>query len=80
MLEVDEDAAKVFVVLFDAVVHGADMLLVEKAEDTLFELAAAFAGDDFDEGDALLNRFVHDALEFGLDFVALVVDVVEIEF
>ena len=80
MPEMHEDAPEVFVVLLDAVVEGADVLLVEEAQHALFKLAAAFAGDDFDEGDALLDGFVHDALKLGLDPVALVVDVVQVEF
>jgi len=80
MPEVHEDAPEVLVVLLDAVVEGTDVLLVEEAEDALFELAAAFAGDDFDQSDALFDGFVDDALKLGLDFVAFVVDVVQVEF
>lgn len=75
-----KNAAEIFIILFDAVVHGADVLLVQKSQDAFFELSAAFAGDDLDEFDAFVDRFLHDAVEFGIDLFAAIVNVVQVEF
>ena len=80
MPEMHKNATEILVILFDAVIHGADMLLVEKAQDALFELSAALARDDLHERDAFVNRFLHDAIQFGFDLVAAIVDVVQIKF
>jgi hypothetical protein len=80
MLEMDEDAPEIFVVLLDTVIQGADVLLVEEAQHALFELTAAFAGDDLDQRYFLLDGLVHDALQLGFDFIALVVNIMQIEF
>ena len=80
MSEMDENATVILVVLFDPVVKFLDMPLIEKTQYLLLELSAAFAGDDFDKGYFLVNGFFDDAVEFLVDLVAFVVDVVEVEF
>ena len=80
MPEVDEEAAEVFGVFFDAVVEGFDVFLLEEFKDAFFEDAGAFAGDDFDEGNFLVDGFAHDVVEGGFDLFAAVEDVVEVEF
>ena len=77
--KVDKDAAEVAVVLFHPVVQLADMRLIEETEDLFLELPAPFAGDDFDEIDLFVDRFLDDPVEFGIDLTAAVVDVVQIE-
>ena len=56
----DEDASKVVRILLDAVIEGLDLLLIEKSQYSLPQLAAAFARDDFHEADPLVERFVND--------------------
>jgi hypothetical protein len=83
MAEMDEEAAEVFGVFFDAVVEGFDVFLLEELEDAFFEDAAppnfAFAGDDFDEGDFFVEGFLDDVVEGGFNLGAAVEDVVEVE-
>lgn len=79
MSEVDKDAAEVFGVFFHAVVEGFDVFLLEEFEDPLFQDAGAFAGDDFDEGDFFIAGLVDNAVEGGLDLLAAIEDVVEVE-
>jgi hypothetical protein len=83
MAEVDEEAAEVFGVFFDAVVEGFDVFLLEEFEDAFFEDAAppnfAFAGDDFDKGDFFIEGLVDDVVKGGFDLGAAVEDVVEVE-
>ena len=80
MAEVDKDAAEILAVFVDAVILGADMGLIQKAKNPFFELAATLAGNDLDQGNAFIHRFFDDAVQLGVDGVALVVDVVEIQF
>jgi hypothetical protein len=49
--EMDEYPPVIFVILFDPVIQFFDMSLIEKSQNLLFELTAAFAGDDLDQGD-----------------------------
>ena len=80
MAEVDPDAAEVFGVFFHAVVLGADVGLLEEFEDAFLEDAGALAGDDLDEGDFLFDGFADDAVEGGVDLLAFVEEIVEVEF
>ena len=79
MFEMDEDAPEIFVVLLDAMIQRPDVLLVEEAQHPLFELTAALAGDDLDEGGLLLDRLVDDAAQRTIDLVAPVENVVQVE-
>ena len=49
MAEVDEEAAEVFGVFFDAVIEVLDVLLLEEFQDAFFEDAGAFAGEQAPE-------------------------------
>ena len=51
------------------------MFLVEKAEHFLFELTAALTGDDLYERDLLINRLLDNAIEFCVNFIALIVNI-----
>ena len=53
MPKMDEYPAKVFVVFFEAMIKFFDGRLLEKSEDVFFKLAAPFARNDLDTGDAL---------------------------
>lgn len=80
MPKMHEDASEVFIILFDTVIQRADVLLIQETQHLLLERTAALAGDDLNQFDALLNRLLHDAVQFRVDFAALVVNVVQIEF
>ena len=77
--EVDEEAAPVVAVLLDAVVHRANVLLVEVAQDLLLKGAGALTGDDLDQPDLLVDGILHHLLEGTVDLAAPVVDVVEVQ-
>jgi len=77
--EVDPEAAEVFGVLFDAVVERSYLFLLEEFEDAFLEDAGAFAGDDFDEGDFLIEGLAQDVPEGGFDLFAAVEDIVKVE-
>jgi hypothetical protein len=74
--EVDKDATEVLVVFFDAMIQLADVRLIQKAQDFFLELPAAFAGNNLDQLNLLGQRFLYDAIEFGVDLTAAIVDVV----
>jgi len=76
----DKNPPEIFVILFHAVIQLLDMSLVQKAQDFFLQLPAPLAGDDFNPFDFTVYRFLDDAVEFGLDFLAAVVNVVQIEF
>ena len=54
MPEVDEDAPEILVVLLDAVVHGADVLLVEEAGGKVTDVHGLEL--DFSQGDQLTKN------------------------
>ena len=72
--EVDEDASEVLIVLLNAVIEGFNAGLVQEAKNTLLELATPFAGDDLDQLDALIDRFLDDALQLSVNVAAPIVD------
>ena len=78
--EVNKDTTEILVVLFDAMIQLADVPLIQEAQDFLLELPAAFAGNNLDQLNFLGQRFLYDAIEFGVDLAAAIVDVVQIEF
>jgi hypothetical protein len=45
----------------------------------LFELAAAFAGNDLDQGDPLCDRLLDHPIQLRVNLVATVVDIVQIQ-
>ena len=65
--EVDEDASEVVRVLLDPVVQRLDLLLVEEAQHPLLQLATALSGDDLDQPDLLLHRFVDDGTQRAIE-------------
>ena len=78
MSEVNKYPSEVGIVLVDAVVELLNVLLIEEAEDMLLELPAPLPWDNLDQGDFLFDSFLDDAVEFGLDCLSLVEDVVEV--
>jgi hypothetical protein len=57
----------VFIVVFHAVVEGADLFFLQKTLHPFFELSAAFAGDDLDSldafGDGTLDRIAQGVVD-----------------
>ena len=80
MLKTHKNATKILAVFINTMIKGANIFAVEKAQHFLFELSAALAGDNFHEGDLLLNRFLNNAVQFSFDLVTAIVDVVQIKF
>lgn len=76
MAETDEDAAEVLAVFVDAVVKAFDVGLLQEAKHMFLELAATFAGDDFDQFDPLVDGIANDPVQRILDGPAFVVNVV----
>jgi hypothetical protein len=76
----DEEASKVAAVFFDAMIFRPDVLAVEEAQDTFLELAAAFPGNDLDQADPLADRLVDHPLQFGVNRLAAIEDVVQVQF
>lgn len=76
----DKNTPKVFVVFLDTMVQFFDMALIQKTQDSFFELAAPFAGDNLHQFDLFVYRFLYDAIQFGVNIFAAVVDVVKVQF
>jgi hypothetical protein len=79
MLKPDEYPAEIFRILVDAVVERADVLAVEKAQNTLFQLSAAFAGNDLQHIDTFLRSFADGAFQLDIDQIALVEQRVKVQ-
>lgn len=76
--EVDEDTTKITIIFFDAVVEWPNMRLIQKAQHMFLELTAAFARDNLNQGNALINSFLNDTIELRLDLVAFIVNSVQV--
>jgi len=76
MSEMNKDAPEILVVLLNSMVQFADVRLIQKTQNFFLELPAPFAGNDFDEIDFLVERFLHNLIEFGIDRAAAIIDVV----
>ncbi len=72
----DKDASEILIVFFDTVVQLADVRLIQKAQNFFLELSASLAGNNLDEINLLVNRFLHNAIEFGVNLTAAIVNVV----
>jgi hypothetical protein len=75
----DEDAAEVFVVFFDAEVELFDFGALEETEHAFFQLAAPLPRDDLDQRDAFFNGFADHAMEFRIDLTASIEDIMQIQ-
>ena len=74
----NKNAPEIFTILFNAVIQGADMSLIKKAQHALLELPTAFAGNNLHQLDTLLNGFLYNAIEFDFDLVAVVINIVQV--
>jgi hypothetical protein len=71
----DENPPEVFVVFFETMIQLFDVTLIQEAQHLFLELSAALAGNDFDQLDFAVDGFLHDTVEFRIDLVATIVDV-----
>ena len=78
MAKVDEDPPKVTVVFLDTMIERTNMPLIKKSQNVLLELTAAFARNNLHEGDPLGNRLLHNPVEFAVNLVAAIVDLVQV--
>ena len=65
-----ENTAEVLVVFFNAVITAL-VVFLEKAQDGFFQLAAAFAGDDFDIFGVFINGLVEHVAQGGFDGIVV---------
>jgi hypothetical protein len=79
MPKVDKNPAKVFIVLFYAVIQFFDVALIQKAQDFFLELAGSFARDNLHQINFFVYRFLHDAIQFSVNISAAIVDIMKVE-
>src|ERR1700741_5318805 len=77
--EMHEQPTEVLRVLLDAVVLGLDLILLEKPQHVLLELARALAGDDLHERRLLGLGLLEDRPQRPVDVLPPVVDVVQVK-
>ena len=75
MSKMNKDTPKVFAIFLNSMILGTNVGLIEKAQHPFFQLATAFAGNDFYQFDALLDRFLNNPVQLCLDLTAAVVGV-----
>ncbi len=69
----------VFVIFFNSMILRADVLLIKKAQHSLFELSASLAWDDLDKSDFFVHRIGDDAIQFGVDTLAVIVNIMKVK-
>ena len=80
VLKAYKNATEILAVFINPVIKNANMFLVEKTQHFLFKLSAALAGDNFDKVDFLLDRFLNDAIELFVNFIAFIINIVQVKF
>ena len=78
--KMDEDAPEIAIVFLNAMVQRPNMRLIEKAQDMLLELPAAFTRDDLNQFNFPINGFFHNPIQFCIDLLATVVDIMQVKF
>jgi len=78
--EIHKDAAEIPAVVLHPVKSSAYVRLLQEALHLLFELAAAFSGNDLQFADSFFKRLQESLLQRPVYGAAVVVDVVEIKF
>lgn len=76
MSEMDEDPAKILIVLLKAVVKLFNILLVEEPEHSFFQLSRALTGDNLYQSNLLFYGFSYNPVEFRINREALIINVV----
>jgi hypothetical protein len=76
MPKMNEDTPEITVVFLNAVVQHPNMRLIEKPQNMLFELTAAFTRNNFHQGDPFCKRLLNDPVQLFVDLAAVIIDVV----
>lgn len=71
---------EILIVLLYAMIQLLDMSLIEKAQNFFLELSASLSRDDLNQCDFPVNRFFDDAVQFRVNLLAAVIDVVQVKF
>jgi hypothetical protein len=74
--KMNENAPKIAIVFLDPVVERPNMRLVQKAQNMLLELTAAFTWNDFYQGNPLRDRLLDNPVQLFIDLLAAIVDIV----
>lgn len=80
MLKPYKQPPEILAVLINAMILGLDVLLLQKSDHLLLQLPAALARNDLDDGNTFLNRLINNVVQGLVNFPALVVDIVEVEY
>ena len=79
MPEVHEDSAMILLIHLESVVSIPNVWFVQETDDSPFELAASFAGNNLYHFDVFLVGFVNDTSKFLGNCFSVAEDFVEIE-
>ncbi len=71
-----ENTTEIFIVFLDPVVELFYYRLIQKTQNTFFELSAPFAGDDLNQRNPLAYSLVHDTAKLGIDRLPFVENIV----
>ncbi len=74
----NENPPKILAVFFHAVIQLFNVPLVQEFNDPFLQDAAALAGNDLHQRDALLDRLIYDAVKLVFNPVALVENIVKL--
>ena len=72
----NEDTPEIAVIFLNAVIQRPNMRLIEKPQDMLLELTAAFARNNLHQGDAFRNCLLHHPVQLFFDLAAVIVDII----
>jgi len=76
----DKDPSEILIILFDAVIEIFYFRTLQKTYNALLKLPAPLTGDDFDERDALTQRFLNNPVQFRFYRAAVTENIMEIKF
>jgi len=79
MLKADKKPSEILAVLVNAVILGLDVLLLQESDDGLLQLSAALAWNDLYQGNAFLHRLIDHAVQFRINLLAFVEDLMKVE-
>ena len=75
-----KDTAVVLIVLLQPMIELLYLRLHQEADNVLFKLPAALAGDNLNQSDPIFDRLGDDAVQLRVDGRALVVNLMQIQF
>lgn len=79
MAKMDKYPAKVTIIFFNPMIQGPDVSLIEKTQHPFFKLATAFTRNDLYQSNPLVYSFCHNPVEFRLNPLTAIIDVVQIQ-